>query len=71
LKKELKELELKSEEKIIKKNLISEELKKTKSRNQALDMFTSMSFSDSSLVFVSKLKIRIQREENYRKKIMS
>jgi hypothetical protein len=71
LKKELKELELKSEEKIIKKNLISEELKKTKSRNQALDMFTSVSFSDSSLVFVSKLKIRIQREENYRKKIMS
>jgi hypothetical protein len=52
--KELKELELKKEEKIIKKNIISEELKKTKSRNQALDMFTSFSFSDNSLVFLFK-----------------
>jgi hypothetical protein len=52
--KELKELELKKEEKIIKKNMISEELKKTKSRNQALDMFTSFSFSDNSLVFLFK-----------------
>jgi hypothetical protein len=68
LEKELKELELKSEEKIIKKNLISEELKKTKSRNQALDMFTSVSFSDSSLVFVSKLKLEFNEKRITKKK---